>query len=404
MGGAGGGGGAGITSVLYSMTQDGRFTEDITAKSEDGKAELFIPEDTIGKNRLGSLLSSITMFVMPESDSPSPPNLFKIIGVVYDIGPNGATFNPPITLSISYDASLIPEGVAEKNLVVGRWSKAMGRWEELKSAVDSENDTVVVDVDHFTAFATLAYVQPAGFALSNLSIAPAEVGFGEEVTISVTVTNTGGLSGSYQVSLKIDDVVAQTKEVTLEGGDSGTLSFSLTADSAGEHTVNVGDSQGTFRVKEAPAAPRAPAAFTASALTISPAEVNIGERVAISLTVTNTGEAAGTHRVMLRINGALVETKEVTITRGASEKVTFTVVENTSGDYSVDVDGLTGAFVVRERVTPVPAPPPSPAPTPAPAPAPEAPAKPFDWWLIVRIVAGIIIVAIVVFIFVRRSR
>lgn len=398
-GGGGGGGLAGVTSVLYSMAQDGRFTEDITAKSEDGNAELFIPKDTVGKNRMGSLLSSLSIMVM--ADSPSPPDLSRVIGLVYDVGPDGATFDPPITLTMTYDASLIPEGVAEKNLVVAWWDKNAGQWEDLESTVDKESDIIMTEVGHFTAFAILAYTRPASFTVADLSITPREVNFGEEVSISITVTNTGDLTGSYEVSLKIDSLVVQTEEVTLAGGDSETISFSVPAAMAGEHTVNVNGLPGTFGVK---AAPEAPAAFTTSALTVSPAEVNTGESVTISVLVANTGDLTGTYKVILRIDGVGVEAREVTIARGTRQKVTFVTVRNTAGAYSVSIDGLSGSFVVRERIPPVPAPPP-PAPAPAPAPTllPEVPVtKPAGWWLIGGIIVAVVITGLASLLVIRR--
>ncbi len=45
---------------------------------------------------------------------PTPPEDFSVIGLVYDFGPNGATFDPPITLTITYDPALIPEGLLKR--------------------------------------------------------------------------------------------------------------------------------------------------------------------------------------------------------------------------------------------------------------------------------------------------
>ena len=93
-----------------------------------------------------------------------------------------------------------------------------------------------------------------------------------------------------------------------------------------------------------------PAAFTTSALTITPAEVNIGEVVAIRLTVTNIGVTSGTSRVTLKIDGTVEATKNVTLAARESQKVTFTTKKNAAGTYSLDVNGLTGSFRVKETV------------------------------------------------------
>jgi len=101
---------AGLTSLLQSITQEGRFTEDVTAESGDRKVKLFIPKDTTGKNRMGSLLTSIR--IQETEERPTPTINAQIVGLVYDIQPSGATFNPPISLTFRYNASEIPRSVS----------------------------------------------------------------------------------------------------------------------------------------------------------------------------------------------------------------------------------------------------------------------------------------------------
>ena len=72
---------------------------------------------------------------------------------------------------------------------------------------------------------------------------------GEEVTISVLVTNTGDLTGSYQASLNIDGVAVATEEVTLAGGASERVTFTMTQDVAGTYSVTIDGQSGTFDVK-----------------------------------------------------------------------------------------------------------------------------------------------------------
>lgn len=108
--------------------------------------------------------------------------------------------------------------------------------------------------------------------------------------------------------------------------------------------------------------------FEVSDLTITPSEVSVGKTVAIIVRITNTGDLAGTYEVTLTINDATVETKQVKVAGGASETATFTVAEDEAGTYSVDVDGLTGSFTVREVAVPPPVVPPPAPPTAMPRP------------------------------------
>ena len=99
---------------------------------------------------------------------------------------------------------------------------------------------------------TFATLQPATFAISDLSVAPDEVGTGESVTISAPITNTGDLTGTYEVTLKIDEVVVATKEVTLAGGASERVTFTTSKDVAGTYAVTVDGLSDTFIVKAPP--------------------------------------------------------------------------------------------------------------------------------------------------------
>jgi hypothetical protein len=91
--------------------------------------------------------------------------------------------------------------------------------------------------------------------------------------------------------------------------------------------------------------------FTTRNLTIRPTEAQIGENVAISVVVNNTGSAEGTHRLVLKINGIVETTRNITLAAGDSKNVTFIVTRGTSNAYLVEVDGLTGEFTVEAVLT-----------------------------------------------------
>lgn len=92
-----------------------------------------------------------------------------------------------------------------------------------------------------------------------------------------------------------------------------------------------------------------------SSLVISPDEVNSGESIEISVSVTNTGGVAGNYEVVLKINRVVEATKEGTLGAGATQKVSFRVTKDIAKPYIayktyvVDVNGLTGSFVVKRN-------------------------------------------------------
>jgi DMSO/TMAO reductase YedYZ molybdopterin-dependent catalytic subunit len=110
---------------------------------------------------------------------------------------------------------------------------------------DKRGNEATSDESTFTTLGT-----PATFTLSNLSVSPTEVDIGEAVTVSVLVTNTGDATGTYQVALNVDEAAEDTKEVTLAGGTSQTVTFTVARDVEATYSVNInGEEYGTFVVK-----------------------------------------------------------------------------------------------------------------------------------------------------------
>ena len=344
-----GGGGGGIpigtdTDISDYIDDSGAFIDDFTFESEDGICQLSVVEDTIGLTEDGEPIGELTIVEM--EDPPNPPQDATIIGLTYKLGPTGASFDPPITITFTYDPSLLPEGVSEQSLTLAMWDEDTGEWVVLEGGtVDVGNHTISVSVNHFTPFSILAYTRSAAFKVIDLTINPEEVSAGQTVAIVPLITNTGDLSGSYEVTLRIDDTAVETKEVTIAGGSEDRVAFIITRDAAGTYTVNVDGLSGTFKVKEPP--PPAPAAFTTGELRISPAEVDTGEEVTITVAVANTGGLAGSYEAALKIDDTVVETKQVTVAGGGSKLVSFSVSRDAPGGYQVSIDDLSGTFEVK---------------------------------------------------------
>ncbi|GEM_PF-949298 len=179
------------------------------------------------------------------------------------------------------------------------------------------------------------------FSVSNLTISPNQVKAGQPVTIGALVTNSGNEMGRYSLVLRINGVVEGITELTLQPGASQAASFTTVKEVGGEYYVEVDGLMGSFTV-----IPLTPASFSVSNLIISPDRVKQGESVAISAMVTNNGETSGSYSVVLKIKGTVEAVEEVHLGPNSSERVTFHVVKNTPGFYNVELEGLTGRFVV----------------------------------------------------------
>lgn len=90
--------------------------------------------------------------------------------------------------------------------------------------------------------------------------------------------------------------------------------------------------------------------FTMSDFSIEPEKVKAGESVAISFKVTNTSDAAGVYRAILKINGVEKQKKEVTVEPRKTRSISFLpVTEDKAGDYNVQIGNetvATGSFTV----------------------------------------------------------
>ena len=246
-GGGGGGGGGDTTSLSEYTTSSGKFVVDAAASSADGKVKIEIPKDTIGKDRNGNRLRFITI---KKQEAPAdPPANCAFVCLTYNIGPGDATLEPHGYLVFHYDDADVPAGVAEEDLVLATWQD--GAWVELEGCVvNPDENTITAPVGHFSIFTAMAHTAPAEFELTGMNVVPVEVQPDEPVTLSVIVINTGDLTGIYDVVLNINSTAVQDKSVTLKGGESQTVSFTVTRDTGGVYIVNIGILSGSFTVKE----------------------------------------------------------------------------------------------------------------------------------------------------------
>jgi len=105
--------------------------------------------------------------------------------------------------------------------------------------------------DLIGSFTVKAPPKPAEFTVTGLVISQEEIEEGEGVAIHVNVTNIGEEEGSYTLEIEIDGVVTETVKVTLDGGESTTVTF-MGGGAIGDHTVEIGELSGSFTVNPKP--------------------------------------------------------------------------------------------------------------------------------------------------------
>jgi hypothetical protein len=170
------------TATPISIPGNGTVSQDIVYSVLSGQAVLTIPKGTIALTAAGGPLQSISVEEICFGYPPDP----KIIGCVYDYKPTGATFSPPITLTLKYDPGMLPAGFDASKLVIAFYNTATSKWEVVPgSVVDTAKHTVTVQISHFTMFAVYA-AAPAVTPTPRPTVAP---------TPTPTPAAGGGLSG-----------------------------------------------------------------------------------------------------------------------------------------------------------------------------------------------------------------
>jgi len=184
------------------------------------------------------------------------------------------------------------------------------------------------------------YARRPIFSVTNMTITPNQVKYGNPVTISAIVSNNGSEAGTYSVVLRINGMVENIIDLMLSPGATQATTFTVNKD-GGEYYAEVDGLSGIFII-----IPLDPASFTVSNLVIAPERAKQGENIIISAMVTNNGELPGTYSAALKLKGAIESTEEIDLGPGENRKISFKIAKTTPGFYNVELEGLTGRFVV----------------------------------------------------------
>jgi len=232
----------GKTVAYIPITADGLVTSNVTAVAPDDSLSLEIPENTYALNKMGECLTDITVDLMTV-----PPKDINIIGPVYDFSPRGATFDPPIMLTIKYDSTQLPYTVTEESLYIGFFDG--DKWVPLKSVINPATDTVTIEVSHFSRFA-LMYELLRMLSIYGLKVEPEEVEPAEPVDIYLLAGNAGNCPGTFDVVLKINGVEEESKQLALDPDEQKIITFSVVKAETADYTVDINGLSASYVVKE----------------------------------------------------------------------------------------------------------------------------------------------------------
>ena len=250
------------------------------------KAVVTIPSGTTGLTAGGTSLTQISFIHM--TTPPAFQTGAGMIGLAYDITPNGITFNPAVSLQITYNPASIPNGVDPSSLQIAYYDTTQNAWVTIPSTVNTDHNYILAQISHFTAYAVTYGVKvmtpaPTTTTTTTITLPPA-------VTTTPLTTTTTTTTPIVTTTTPIQTTTTMTPPVTT----TTPITTSL------------------------------PPTFEASALSINPSTVKPDENVTVNLKLTNTSNVSGTDTVDLKINNTTVDSQIITLDGGASTVVTFT--------------------------------------------------------------------------------
>ena len=115
----------------------------------------------------------------------------------------------------------------------------------ISSQEDGEH---IVEVDDLSgSFTVVTPLTPAEFQYV-ISLSPTEVEPGEDIQVTIEITNTGEETGVYQFNLLLDGSLEAEFTGGLDGGEEFTESMSVSSEEEGLHTIQVNENSVNFTV------------------------------------------------------------------------------------------------------------------------------------------------------------
>ena len=138
------------TSARVYTNADGVVTQETRLRSTDDRAMIVIGEGIFARNVSGKPLEEITLRALSPENLPADPSgsAFTFAGMAYEIGPDGATFSPPISLTFA-----LSQAQWGLDYTIRSYDRKSGTWVDLPKKLDAATGTVTAEVSHLCYFA-----------------------------------------------------------------------------------------------------------------------------------------------------------------------------------------------------------------------------------------------------------
>lgn len=177
---------------------------------------------------------------------------------------------------------------------------------EIEVAVASANET---------ATAVVEVLSSASFAVAIDTVDDVVV-VGETLTVTATLTNTGGVAGTQNLKFAVDSEREGVKQISLAPGSNETVNFAYETVAADRPELNLTIASANETATATIAVPESPT-FEVSIESV-PESVVAGEKLSVAYAVENTGEETTVRNVTAVIEGKKIVNETIELTSGES--------------------------------------------------------------------------------------
>ena len=136
-----------VSGAPIKVNRQGVIQSAAQLKTTDGTIIFDIANGTKLLTSDNSTLSYLTAGIL---DSPPAPISGDSIIAAYTFGPDGAKFDPALTLTISYDPFKLPENITEEGLYIAYYDGT--QMQSSNSTVDTEGRIVRAKISHLSSY------------------------------------------------------------------------------------------------------------------------------------------------------------------------------------------------------------------------------------------------------------
>ncbi|MFW5953645.1 MAG: CARDB domain-containing protein, partial [Candidatus Natronoplasma sp.] len=123
-------------------------------------------------------------------------------------------------------------------------------WSDIDEADEYTAIVTIGEIERSYDFSVISVTTPAEFEVSNLRVDTSTIEPGNEFKLTIDVTNIGDETGEYTVNFYLDSEHIGSETVTVDGGETVTVTHIHTINEPGEYDVSVEEERISITVRD----------------------------------------------------------------------------------------------------------------------------------------------------------